>query len=535
MVGNDRARGTLRAWATAWRDAGRTPPGRRAAVLEGPPGVGKTTAALALASEFGWTVVELNASDARNQRAIESVAGRASLTHTLTAAPAPAGGSRTLILLDEADCLTGRSTDEGARPRPTATLRDFLRTRYGPVEELNQAWGLIATGRHPPFAGWDEVPVSPGRFGWARLPGAQRDIGDWREGERPHDTSDRGGLAAIARLVRETLQPLVLTVNDPSVLTRYSAVFRTGVIRVPFDRVPPTVVRTLLRRIAVDEGYTIPSLILDRILDRSGGDLRAALNDLEAIAPLGSASAMDSLLGGRDHDAEVAEVIEGILRRPRFVRSSEISNQLDVTPDDLFPWFEEAVARARVGPATRVDAWAELEVADRFLNWARRWRVWSLWSYASEIQSGGVSVALDGGDAPVGAFPSFLGAMGRTRQRRAIRMSLLTKTGHAWHLSRRKGVESVLPWLEALAGSAPGRGGPSLDEVLGPIVRGLDLTPEELGYLLRIEPDDPRVHRLLVPVEPAPEPKPEPWPEPPAAEPAPGRGKGRGQRKLGEY
>jgi len=98
IVGNPRARYELRTWATQWQE-GRTP-SRRAAVLSGPPGVGKTTAALALANEFGWTVVEMNASDARNETAIEQVAGRASVSHTLGEPLAGKVVRHALILLD---------------------------------------------------------------------------------------------------------------------------------------------------------------------------------------------------------------------------------------------------------------------------------------------------------------------------------------------------------------------------------------------------------------------------------------------------
>jgi len=135
ILGNPRARYELREWATRWQEGHL--PARRAAVLSGPPGVGKTTAALALASEFGWTTVEMNASDARNESAVEQVAGRASVSHTLGDTVGEKGPRHALILLDEADCLTGRLT-ETQRPRAVPpALSEFLRGRYSSIDALN--------------------------------------------------------------------------------------------------------------------------------------------------------------------------------------------------------------------------------------------------------------------------------------------------------------------------------------------------------------------------------------------------------------
>ncbi|MFC6725228.1 AAA family ATPase, partial [Halobium palmae] len=54
--GNDSARDEFEEWARSWDDH------RKAVVLHGSPGVGKTSAAHALAADMGWETVELNAS-----------------------------------------------------------------------------------------------------------------------------------------------------------------------------------------------------------------------------------------------------------------------------------------------------------------------------------------------------------------------------------------------------------------------------------------------------------------------------------------
>ncbi len=487
LIGNAGARQKLREWATDWE--GPRPPARRAVLLSGPPGVGKTSAALALAEERGWTLVEMNASDARNERAIEQVAGRASITHTLSDGAARAGPRRALILLDEADCLTGRLTES---PRPAAepvVLREFLRGRYRTIETLNGAWGLATGGRSKPFADWDAVPRSPGNFGWAKLPAARKDLDDWRASGTASDVSDRGGLGAIARLVRATRQPIVLTVNDPRPLTRYSAVFKSSVLAVPFYPIRPEEVERRLEAVVRSERLAVDAGVVPAIVRRSAGDLRAALNDLDAVSAIPRGPAQLAAVGARDLEADFGEFVEEALTAARFYRAGEVRDRLDAPPDDLFPWIEENLPQFAPDRAHRDAAFRVLSAADLLLVRARRARVYGLWSYASELQTGGVGLALRDAPSPGSEraqFPQFLGEMGRSRVARATRDSLAAKAAARYHLSKEKTRDVVLPFLEELSARPQGSGARAL---VARVVRELQLTPEEVAYITGRPPE----------------------------------------------
>jgi len=121
--GNNKARDALEEWAEGWDDH------REPVVLHGAPGVGKTSAAHALASDMGWEVVELNASDQRTADDIERFAGRASRNATLAGSlDGGAGGARgadgrQLIVLDEADNIHYQY-DRGGKRAVTDLLKD---------------------------------------------------------------------------------------------------------------------------------------------------------------------------------------------------------------------------------------------------------------------------------------------------------------------------------------------------------------------------------------------------------------------------
>jgi replication factor C large subunit len=74
-------------------------PKKKAIVLHGPPGVGKTSLAYAVAAEMGSEILELNASDFRNKDKIMDIIGPASRQASLF-------GKGKIILIDEVDGIS---------------------------------------------------------------------------------------------------------------------------------------------------------------------------------------------------------------------------------------------------------------------------------------------------------------------------------------------------------------------------------------------------------------------------------------------
>lgn len=122
VAGNPTAIREFEAWATGWE---RGTPKKKAVILAGNPGIGKTSAAHALAKDFGWGVIEMNASDTRNATAVREIATRGALYETFTDEGdfiRHQEGGRKLIILDEADNLFGRQ-DYGGIGAITDTIR----------------------------------------------------------------------------------------------------------------------------------------------------------------------------------------------------------------------------------------------------------------------------------------------------------------------------------------------------------------------------------------------------------------------------
>ncbi|MDI6888476.1 MAG: replication factor C large subunit [Methanocellales archaeon] len=104
VAGNSKAIAELKKWAEDWKKD------KKAVILYGPPGIGKTSAAYALANDVGWSTIELNASDQRTADIIKKVAGAAAITGTFEGVK-----GRRLIILDEADNIYGDADRGGTK------------------------------------------------------------------------------------------------------------------------------------------------------------------------------------------------------------------------------------------------------------------------------------------------------------------------------------------------------------------------------------------------------------------------------------
>jgi replication factor C large subunit len=412
VAGNAAAVRQLGAWANAW-EAGR--PKKRAVVLVGDPGIGKTSAALALASDYGWGVIEMNASDKRNAAAVRQIATRGALYETFT--------------------------DEG----------DFLRQREGGLK-------LIIL---------DEADNLFGR-------------------------EDRGGIGAIADTIRKTGQPIALVVNDYYQLTRRSSALKRLAQKIDFRRPRPATVVRVLRSVASAEGVRLDDEVLTYLADRSGGDLRSAINDLQALAA-GRSQVREgdlSAVGYRDERTEVFHALEQILRSGDLSAARNSTLGLDEDPERLIMWIDENLPSEYWDPEDLERGTAALARADEYLGRVRRTRRYGLWKYASDWMTGGVALARRGSYAGSRyRFPLWLVKMSRSRYRRATADSLLGKIGEAFHMSRQRARLTVLPLFARLFRSE--------ESFRFAQAARLDLDAREVAYVLGEKQDSKAVKRVL--------------------------------------
>ena len=205
IVGQDNNIRKLVNWSDDWIEH------KKAVVLYGPPGVGKTTSAHVLANEKDWEVIEMNASDKRTGDIIKTIAGESSQTASLT------GKKRKLIILDEADNIHGNS-DRGGKREISRTVKN---SKQPIVLIANDYYDLTRTLRNSTksieFDGVETTPIAKRLRDICEENNIEYDIPSLR---KIAENADGDLRAAINDLQKNSVGKNKITISDITVTSR---------------------------------------------------------------------------------------------------------------------------------------------------------------------------------------------------------------------------------------------------------------------------------------------------------------------------
>jgi len=230
------------------------------------------------------------------------------------------------------------------------------------------------------------------------------------------------------------------------------------------------------------------------IAQRSEGDVRSAVNDLQALAQGKKKLSYEdvSWLGYRDRQDTIFNVLRMIIYGKTCASAKQAVNMADMDIDMLFEWIYENVPDHMTDPHDLANAMNALSIADIYRGRIRATRDWSFTRYVVDYMAAGVAMARQNskvsGWIPF-KFPSRIQMLSRSRADRAIQRSIGNKIKRRGHISAFRASKEVLPYLRIIFKNNV--------EMAAGLARWLDLEPEMIEYIAGSEEKAEAITRLL--------------------------------------
>ncbi len=289
---------------------------------------------------------------------------------------------------------------------------------------------------------------------------------------------DAGGLKAIMNIVKTAKCPIILIANDPYD-PRFTAL-RQLCLMIEFKKPRVREVQRLLQRICMLEGINAEEAALRFIAQRSQGDVRSAINDLQALAQGKKRLTFDdvSWLAYRDRKEKIFEVLRLIFYSRTCDGAKRAVAMADVDLDMLFEWVYENLPYHIRDPQDLAEAMESLAKADLYRGRIRLTQDWKLQSYVIDFMTAGVAMARKrtkpAGWVPL-RFPERIKWLSKTKAERELRAAIAKKIKRKCHISATRAIKEYIPYLRIIFENN--------SEMANKIAEWLDLNQEMITYL----------------------------------------------------
>ena len=290
-------------------------------------------------------------------------------------------------------------------------------------------------------------------------------------------SADRGGLRIITQIVKKTRNPIVLIANNAygprfSTLRRYCQLIQ-------FRRLTRPQIMKHLRNISRLEGIEAEEDALGFIAERASGDVRSAVNDLQALAQGKKRLTYDdvSWLSSRDRKEAIFNVLRTIFYSKDIAEARRAADSADVDLDMLFEWIYENLPHQIEDPKELAATMDMLALADIYRGRIRSTQNWKLMRYFIDFMTAGVAASWSKRSTrwvPY-RFPSRIMSMSRSRAERAMLSAIGMKIRRRCHISSSRAAREVIPYLRVIFQNNA--------EMKAGLARWLDLDEDMVEYL----------------------------------------------------
>ena len=265
-----------------------------------------------------------------------------------------------------------------------------------------------------------------------------------------HGTNDKGGVKAIGDIILNSHHPMILTANDFYSKRLQSIKPKCEVLKMPKTRWNS--ISSLLRKIAKNEGVEVKTDALKEIAVKSQGDVRSAINTLQALSDKEEtleASDIKNIVT-KDNRSDIFNAISGVLKSktPSHVREAM---RIEEDPTLVMEYIAENIPREYKKTDEIKQAYEYISQADLYFGRARNSRNYGYWKYASDFMGIGVSSAKHETYKKYSKIqtPTVFRLMSKNRAKRNLRDDIADKMSQKMHISHSIAI-SMFPYFEII-------------------------------------------------------------------------------------
>ncbi len=289
--------------------------------------------------------------------------------------------------------------------------------------------------------------------------------------------ADRGGVKATTEIVKTAQCPVVLIAND--VYDQRFITLRGYCLLIEFKKPTANDVMKHLTLICQRENIQADENALKFIAHRSSGDVRSAVNDLQALAQGKTNLTYEdvSWLGYRDRQDNIFNVLRMILYARTTQSAKQAVNLADIDNDMLFEWIYENAPAHLTDPHDLSNAMNALARADVFRGRIRSTQDWTYLRYVIDDMTAGVAMSRQNSKAVWAPFkfPGRIQSLSRSKFERGMQLSICQKIKSRCHISAKRALKEYLPFVRIIFKNNP-------QQAAG-LAQWLDLTSEMIENL----------------------------------------------------
>jgi replication factor C large subunit len=207
-------------------------------------------------------------------------------------------------------------------------------------------------------------------------------------------TKDRGGLPELLRIIEETPFPIICTAQD--VFDSKFSNLRKKSVMIGFEAPSVEVMYEILKHVCSRENISFDEQTLKQLARQSGGDIRAAVMDLQTLSYAKKILKEDvSELSQRNKLESIPQALVKVFKSTDPKIAATAFENVDEDIDQLMLWIDENLPKEYKNLEDLARAYHYLSVSDVFNRRIRRWQHWRFLVYINSFLSSGIAVSKD--------------------------------------------------------------------------------------------------------------------------------------------